>query len=142
MTQIMEINSPPAHRDSAQTVTRAALVLRTIRRRCGVRFSDLARETRFANPTLRRMLVSLINANLVQHNKENALYRLGSEAYILGELARPAFGFHDLARDSPAKLAGLTGDCAFLSVLDGLSTVCLHREEGQYPIRTLSLIHI
>ena len=115
---------------------RAAEVLRVIGRRRGVRFSDLARETGLANPTLRRLLFSLVDARLVAHDKDSALYRLGSEAYVMGQLARPGFGFHDLARDSLIRLAQSSGDTAFLSALDGLSAVCLHREEGRYPIRT------
>ncbi|WP_421850373.1 IclR family transcriptional regulator [Oricola sp.] len=131
-----EIRSIADRSDGAQTVKRAAEVLSVIGRRQGVRFSDLARETGLANPTLRRLLLSLISARLVFHDKDSALYRLGSEAYVLGQLAQPEFGFHDLARDSLTRLAQLSGDTAFLSALDGLSTVCLHREEGQYPIRT------
>ncbi|MEH6519590.1 IclR family transcriptional regulator [Sulfitobacter sp.] len=126
----------PKRGDGAQTVLRAADVLRLVGRLRSARFSDLARESGLPNPTLRRLLVSLIEAQLVHHDKEQARYRLGSEAYVLGQLARPDFGFHDLARDSLARLAVLSGDCAFLSALEGLSTVCLHREEGQYPIRT------
>lgn len=121
---------------AAQTVLRAVEVLRLIGRLRAARFSDLARETGLPNPTLRRMLVSLIEVQLVHHDKEKARYRLGSEAYVLGQLARPDFSFHDLARDSLTRLAKLSGDCVFLSALEGLSTVCLHREEGQYPIRT------
>jgi DNA-binding IclR family transcriptional regulator len=127
---------PPKRGDSAQTVLRAASVLRLVGQLRAARFSDLARESGLPNPTLRRLLVSLIEAQLVFHDKEHARYRLGSEAYVLGQLARPDFGFHDLARDGLARLAKLSGDCAFLSALESLSTVCLHREEGQYPIRT------
>lgn len=127
---------PPKRGDSAQTVLRAASVLRLVGQLQAARFSDLARKSGLPNPTLRRLLVSLIEAQLVFHDQEKARYRLGSEAYVLGQLARPDFGFHDLARDSLARLAALSGDCAFLSALEGLSTVCLHREEGQYPIRT------
>ena len=131
-----DIRSIHRRPDGAQTVSRAAEVLRVIGGHRGIRFSVLARETGLANPTLRRLLLSLIEARLVTHDKDRALYRLGSEAYVLGQLARPDYGFHDLARDSLSRLAQTSGDTAFLSALDGLSTVCLHREEGEYPIRT------
>ena len=120
----------------AQTVMRAATVLKLIGRFGGARFSVLARETGLANATLRRLLLSLVESNLVAHDKSDALYKLGSEAYLLGLLAKPEFGFHDLARDSLARLADSTGDTACLSAVDGLSTVCLQREDGQFPIRT------
>jgi len=136
VTSITDSKPPVKRLDTAQTVLRAAGVLHLIGQHQAIRFSDLARASGLANPTLRRMLVSLIEARLVQHDKALALYRLGSEAYVLGQLARPEFSFHDLARDSLARLADYSGDCAFLSALEGVSTVCLHREEGQYPIRT------
>ena len=115
---------------------RAADVLRTVGVLREARFADLLRKTGLANATLRRLLVSLIEARLVVHDPDRKLYSLGSEAYVLGQLAQPSFSFHDLARDGLKRLADLSGDTAFLSARDGLSTVCLHREEGQYPIRT------
>lgn len=136
MNQLTSPPSPLRRDDGAQTVARAAMVLHVVGRLRNARFSELARHTGLSNPTLRRMLVALIDARLVFHDQEHARYRLGSESYLLGQLAQPAYRFHNLARDSLSKLADLTGDCAFLSALDGLSTVCLHREEGQYPIRT------
>lgn len=132
----MEIRSLSKRIDSAQTVLKAAAVLKAIGRLQGARFSELGRETGFANPTLNRLLQSLIETRLVNHDKKMALYHLGSEAYVLGQLAQPDFSFHDLARASLARLAEISGDTAFLLALDGLSTICLHREEGQYPIRT------
>ena len=128
----------PVHKrlDGAQTVLKAANVLSIIGRLKGARFSEIAREANLSNPTLNRLLTSLIEARLVHHDKELAQYRLGSETYVLGQLAQPEFSFHDLARDSLAHLAKISGDTAFLTALDGLSTICLHREERQYPIRT------
>lgn len=122
--------------DTAQTVLRAANVLRKIGQHGAVRFADLARATGLPNATLRRLLVSLIETGLVTHDRDAKQYRLGAESYVLGQMAQPSFGYHDLARDSLVRLAKISGDTAFLSARDGLSTVCLHREEGRYPIRT------
>lgn len=126
----------PKRMDGAQTVTRAAQVLSFIGRRGAVRFSIIARELGLANPTLNRLLQALIDVRLIAHDKASKLYRLGSESYVLGQLAKPEFGFHDLARDSLSRLAQKSGDTAFLSALEGVSTLCLHREEGKFPIRT------
>lgn len=132
----LEIDQMQKRLDGAQTVTRAAQVLSFIGRQGVVRFSTIAKEVGLANPTVSRILQALTEARLVAHDKNAKLYRLGSESYVLGQLARPEFGFHDLARDSLTRLAQKSGDTAFLSALEGLSTVCLHREEGKYPIRT------
>lgn len=122
--------------NSAQTAVRAGIVLKVVGRLGGARFTELVNATGFANPILRRLLLALIESDLVVHDRAKGLYRLGSEAYILGQLARPYYGFHELARDSLVKLAEHSGDTVFLSSVEGLSTVCLHREEGKYPIRT------
>lgn len=136
MTVTTDPSKPTRRTNGAQTVERAARVLRVVGRLRAARFSVLSRETGLANPTLRRMLVSLIDAQLVFHDQEQGVYKLGSEAYVLGQLARAEYGFHDLSRTSLSRLADLSGDCVFLSALEGLSIICLHREEGRFPIRT------
>jgi DNA-binding IclR family transcriptional regulator len=128
-----------AHRRSgggAQSVARAAAVLRAVGRAGTAQFSVLVRDTGLPNPTLRRLLVSLMEAGLVEQETATGHYRLGAQAYVLGQLAGRHFRFHDLARDGLRRLAQVSGDSAFLSAREGLSTVCLHREEGRYPIRT------
>lgn len=120
----------------AQSVMRAAAVLRSVGQLGPAQFSALARQTLLPNATLRRLLISLIDAGLVDQEESTGHYRLGVQAYVLGQLAGRHFRFHDLARDGLYRLAQASGDCAFLSVREGFSTVCLHREEGLYPIRT------
>lgn len=124
------------NKGGAQSVARAASVLQTVGALGTAQFSALARQTKLPNPTLRRLLVSLIEAGLVDQEAGTGHYRLGIQSYILGQLAGRHFRFHDLSRDGLHRLAQISGDCAFLSVRDGFSTVCLHREEGRYPIRT------
>lgn len=120
----------------AQSVMRAAAVLRSVGQLGPAQFSALSRQTLLPNATLRRLLISLIEAGLVDQEESTGHYRLGVQAYVLGQLAGRHFRFHDLARDGLYRLAQTSGDCAFLSVREGFSTVCLHREEGRYPIRT------
>jgi len=120
----------------AQSVARAACILQAVGRAGNAQFSGLARDTHLPNPTLRRLLISLIDAGLVDQDPATGHYRLGSQAYVLGQLAGRHFRFHDLARDGLCRLAKVSGDSAFLSAFEGLSTVCLHREEGRFPIRT------
>ncbi|WP_145953481.1 IclR family transcriptional regulator [Oceaniglobus indicus] len=117
-------------------MSRAASVLRVIGRLGDPSFSQLSRQTGLANATLRRLLVALIDAQLAVQDGVSGRYRLGVEAYLMGQLAAPRFLIHDIARDGLTRLARLSGDTAFLSAFEGISTVCLHREEGQYPIRT------
>lgn len=128
--------SVPKKSGGAQSVARAASILRAVGRAGTAQFSTLTQETDLANATLRRLLVSLIDAGLVEQEQGTGYYRLGAQTYALGQLAGRHFRLHDLARDGLHRLAETSGDTAFLSVREGLSTICLHREEGKYPIRT------
>ena len=43
------------------------------------------------------------------------------------------------ARPSLQRLAQKTGDTAFASILEGTAAICVAREVGDFPIRTLTL---
>ncbi len=73
---------------------------------------------------------------LLDQDPTTRRYHIGPEAYVLGVLASERFGIHALARDGLARLARESGDSAFLSVPRDDFAVCLHREEGPFPIRT------
>ncbi len=90
-------------------------------------------------PTVRRLLLALMRAGLVHQAEDDRRYHLGEEAYILGSLASPRFGLLRLAMPSLARLASKTADSTFLSVRRNTVAVCLHREEGTFPIRTHAL---
>ena len=73
---------------------------------------------------------------LIKQDTASKKYSLGIDAYLLGQLAEPPHNIHNLSREGMRHLAEVSQDTAFLSILQGTSTVCLHREEGKYPIRT------
>ena len=85
-------------------------------------------------------MLALMRAGLVEQNTESRAYHLGEEAYLLGLLAQGRHGLLSQAMDQVQKLARITGDAAFISVRRGLHSVCLHREDGPYPIRTYALM--
>lgn len=102
----------------------------------GARLSDLVAKSSLPKPTVRRVLLALVRAGLLDQDSETRRYHIGPEAYVLGTLAGARFGIHALALDGLARLARESGDTAFLSVRRDDFTVCLHREEGAFPIRT------
>src|SRR6267154_1338580 len=69
---------------------------------------------------------------LVEQNDATKLYLLGPEAYVLGTIASARYGIHTLALPALRRLADVSQDTAFLSILRGYEVVCIQREEGAY----------
>lgn len=126
----------------AQTVDRALSVLSAVGRRStdGMGLSDLIKETGLNKPTVRRLLLALMRGRMVEQNELTRRYFLGEEAYILGTFAAQRHGILEHCSEALTRLARDTGDAAFVSVRRGHSSLCLHREEGSYPIRTHALM--
>lgn len=95
--------------------------------------------TGLAKPTVRRLLLALIRAGLVEQDPVTRRYHPGPQLYALGVLAAPRFGLLDLVRPALARLSRQTGDTIFLTVPQGGDGLCLHRQEGDFPIRTHAL---
>lgn len=127
-----------ARHDGAQAIDRAVGLLRLVGRAgaSGARLADLILQSGLQKPTVRRLLLALMRGGLIEQDAQSRRYFVGPEAYVLGTLAGARFGIHALSLDGLARLAKESGDCAFLSVPRGTFSVCLHREEGLFPIRT------
>lgn len=122
----------------AQSVDRALNMLAMISRNpeAGVSLSAITREMGLSRPTARRLLLALIRARLVEQDPLSRAYALGDGAYVLGVLASRRFSLVEMAAESVAALAAGSGDTAFLSTRQDGFSVCLHKEEGSFPIRT------
>ena len=140
-------NSDPVRRRAAplepqgggtQSIERALALLLQVGRadRRGARLTDLVASSGLAKPTARRALGALVRTGLLEQDETSRRYHLGPESYVLGTLAARRFGVHAQAIDGLARLAQASGDTAFLSVRRDLHVVCLHREEGPFPIRS------
>lgn len=125
---------------SLKSVERITLIIRLLAGAAGDgwRLSDLAREAGLGKATAHRLLNALIETGFAYQSHETRRYHVGHELVRLGGLAAR----HDLthlARPSLQRLARETGDTVFLSVREGLEAVCLDRQVGDFPIRTLTL---
>lgn len=132
----------PADRDmtGSQSVDRAAKLLSLVGRQLdGMSLSAVVEKSGLNKPTVRRLLLALIRAGLLEQDDRDRRYYIGEEAYVLGTLASTRHGLLRLATESLHRLAQKTSDSCFLSVRRGASSVCLHREEGSFPIRTHAL---
>lgn len=134
-------NSAAAERQSAtgtQSVRRALNLLSMVaghERMGGLSLAELASESGLSKPTVHRLLAELVSSCYLEQS-EDRRYRLGSEAYIIGSAAERRHGLQQQALASVVRLAQVSEDAAFISVRRGTHSVCLHREEGTWPIRS------
>ncbi|MER0240004.1 IclR family transcriptional regulator [Fulvimarina sp. MAC8] len=126
----------------AQSVDRALMLLSLIGRSCedGASLASIVSSSGLNRATARRLVLALMRSRLVEQHPVSRRYFLGEEAYVLGILASRRYGFLDCATESLAALSKKTGDTCFASIRRGDFSVCLHREEGAFPIRTHALM--
>lgn len=105
----------------------------------GCPLSELAEQSGVPHPSAHRILKQLIAERLVVHDAETHRYRLGPLAFELGLAGSTLHDIRDLCEPAMAALARDTEDTAYLVVRSGFEAVCLHRLEGDFPIRTLVL---
>lgn len=136
-----DVSLPTGDLQGTQSVDRALRLLKLVGRGAerGVQLSDIVEESGLNKPTARRLLLALMRAGLVEQEVRTRRYYLGEEAYVLGTLASRRYGLLELSMESLRHLSEVTMDTSFLSVRQGTYAVCLHREEGTYPVRTHAL---
>lgn len=124
--------------DGTQSIDRAIALLLHVGRAgpAGIRPADLVAVSGLPKPTVRRVVMALVRAGLIDQDADSRRYHVGPETYVLGLLAGGRFGIHAMAMDGLDRISRATGDAAFLSVPRNTHAVCLHREEGSFPIRT------
>jgi len=104
----------------------------------GATLSDLIARTDFTKTTTHRVLGSLQDVHFVAQDPDTKKYHFGRE---LAGLARKAnlIDLAAVAQRSMRRLADLSEDTVFLSIPEASASICIHRELGAFPIRTLTL---
>ncbi|TWG07712.1 IclR family transcriptional regulator [Saccharopolyspora dendranthemae] len=122
-------------------VGRVGSVLRALSatNEAGAATTDLARATGLPRPTVHRLLSSLAAEGFVDRERRTGRWFLGPELFLLGQTAGTRYDVTHHARASVHRLAATTGESAFFSALRGEETVCLLREDGDFPIRSFVL---
>lgn len=125
----------------AQAVDRALALLSLVGREAerGISLGEIVEASGLNKPTARRLLVALMRSRLVEQAEPSRRYFLSDEIYVLGLLAGRRHSLLDIAMESLRSLSAATGDTSFLSMRRDAYAVCLHREEGAYPVRTHAL---
>jgi DNA-binding IclR family transcriptional regulator len=122
----------------SQSVDRALALLALVRRhaQAGIGLAEIVSQSGLNKPTARRLLLALIRAGLVEQEAGTRRYFLGEEAFVLGALASYRYNLLEIAVGSLRRLSAESEDTSFFSIRRQDHAVCLHREEGTFPIRT------
>lgn len=125
---------------TVKSVQRAAAIIRLLADEAmtGWRLSDIARAAGLGKTTTHRLLTALCEAGFAYQSPDTRRYFLGFEIVRLGHVAT-RYDIAELARPALLRLARETGDTVFISVREGLDALCLDRQVGDFPIKTLTL---
>ncbi len=125
---------------AVQSISRAVAVLRALESTDadGRALTEIARLTGFGKATTHRLLQALSEVGFVYQDLATRQYRLGAALGLLGRRAYEQ-DIASISKQSLLRLAAASEDTIYLSVPEGGSSVCIDRELGAFPIRTLSL---
>ena len=121
----------------AQSASKVLLLLKLVSAHHpeGVRLRELIAESGQDRSTAHRLLACLLDEGFVERSAPGKLYRLGMEAMQMGLVSAGMMSVVDRFRPVLQRIARETGDTVFLVVRSGDHALCLHREEGPYPIK-------
>lgn len=140
--QATTVSVPPSPgSDGTRSIRKAVAVLRALADGGaeGLRFPELLEKCRMPRPTVYRILGGLVEERLVIRIPGSERYALGPVVYELGLAASPGFGLREICAPFVEKMAQHTGDTAFLTLRSGLDGVCIDRQSGSFPIKTLTI---
>ena len=121
----------------AQTLRRGLAVLRLLTRvgPGGLRMGEIGHRLGLNKTTAIRLTRTLVDEGFVLHDRASGRYRLGPEAFAVGLAAEPSYELQRQAATMLRALAAESGDTVFFTVLHGHESICLSRDEGDFPIR-------
>ncbi len=121
------------------SIARAARILDCLATKPeGASLAQLVAASDFSKTTTHRVLSLLQEVGYVVQEPEGRRYRLGT---ALADIARQAdlIDLASVAQRPMRRLADLSGDTVFFCVPEGAASLCIARELGSYPVRTLTL---
>lgn len=123
-----------------QSLRRGLTLLRWLGSRQGeeVRLPDLIEASGLERSTAYRLVAALVEEGFAERDPVTKRYKLGLEAMQLGLVAIDRAPLVEKCRMPMRRLARISGDTVFLVVRHGDYALCLHREEGSFPIKALT----
>ncbi|MCL1962165.1 MAG: IclR family transcriptional regulator [Desulfovibrionaceae bacterium] len=103
-----------------------------------VRLPDLIEASGLERSTAYRLVAALVEEGFAERDPVTKRYRLGLEAMHIGLVAIDRTPLVERCRMPMRRLARVSGDTVFLTVRHGDYALCLHREEGSFPIKALT----
>lgn len=137
----VEAEAGPVQASLTQSLDRAVGLLEEVVNHAGdgASLPFLAEATRLSKPTAHRLLSGLRNLGLIDYDEKTRLFHPGLKIYRMGLASAARFDLVQLAQPCMVALAEETGDTVYLSLRSGDSSLCVARELGTFPIRTLTL---
>ncbi len=124
----------------AQSLRRALQLLRLLAQHQddGVKLTDVIAASGLERSTAHRLLSCLVEEQFAERDPDNKVYRLGMDAMQLGFASMRRVPLVESCRALMQKLARMSGDTVFLVIRQGDYCVCLHREEGHFPVKVFT----
>ena len=121
----------------ARTLRRGLAVVRLLTQvgTAGLRMGEIGRRLGLNKSTAVRLTLTLVDEGFVVQDRATGRYRLGPEAFAAGLAAEPDYELQRSFAPMLRALAAETGDTVFFTVLHGYESICLSRDEGDFPIR-------
>ena len=121
----------------AQTLRRGLSIVRLLTQvgPGGLRMGEIGRKLALNKATAVRLTLTLVEEGFVVQDRATGRYRLGPEAFAAGLAAEPNYELQRAFAPTLRALAAESGDTVFFTVLHGYESICLSRDEGDFPIR-------
>lgn len=123
-----------------QSLRRALSVLRLLGRHQeeGLSLAQVTAQAQLERSTAHRLLACLVEEGFVERQAPGKVYRLGIDAVQLGTAGMRRMPLLDQYRGLLQKLARISGDTVFFVIRQGDFCLCLHRQEGHFPVRVFT----
>src|SRR5690606_35843045 len=104
----------------------------------GLKLRELIVASGLERSTTHRLLSCLVEEQFAERDPVQKTYRLGVDAMQLGFASMRRIPLVDSCRALMQKLARMSGDTVFLVIRQGDFCMCLHREEGHFPVKVFT----
>jgi len=130
----------PRETAGAQSLRRALQLLRLLAEHHeeGIKLTEVIAASGLERSTVHRLLSCLAEEQFAERDPDGKAYRLGIDAMQLGFASMRRVPLVDSCRALMQKLARMSGDTVFLVIRQGDYCVCLHREEGHFPVKVFT----
>ncbi len=105
----------------------------------GMKLNEIARMAGLEQSTAHRIVAALHSVGFLAREQKGRRYHLGPLLFELFTTAFPHFNPREICLPAMEALAEKVGDTVYLSVRNGLDSLCTDRVEGSYPIRACTL---